>query len=153
MGRRVEQERTRFDRLEAFYWTVRLKTEEKAGIELNLDAGTIRKRNLKLEKAWGKLLLKRYGKLRPSEPTDLGKEVFQIAQIYVEAAAQARKQTLSTRLQQTLNEQSSKTLPENVLKLLKALQPPPPPNLGITLGYKRTRITKNKTDKKKGNKR
>ena len=127
MRKRIEQERNRFDRLEAFYWTVRLKTEEKAGRKLNLDPSTIRKRNLKLGGAWGDPLLIRNGNFRRSELTDLGKDVFQIARIHVKAASLAKRQTLKTRIRHALKEKSNKALSAELIQMIKALQPPPQP--------------------------
>ena len=147
MRKRIEQERNRLDRLEAFYWTIRLKTEEKAGIKLGLDAGTIRKRNLKLEDAWGEQLLIRNGNFRRSVLTDLGKDVFQIARAHVQAASQAKRQTLKTRLSHALKQKLNRGISADLIKMIKALKPQPQPSSGIRLGFKRNRVIKKKPPK------
>ncbi len=91
--------RLRPDRLEAFYETIMEGTEEKAAVKLDLDASTVRKRNLKLQEAWKTELLKRYGKWKRSELTKDGEMVFELAKQSVEAFDRVKSQNLQDMIQ------------------------------------------------------
>ena len=112
MRKHILQERLRYDRLEAFYNTIHFGTEELAARKMNLDPGTVRKRNLKLEEAWKAPLLIRHGGFRRSTLTPLGERVFRIAKAEVASAQQQKRKLLQDMIEYERNRIAQKKLLE-----------------------------------------